>query len=287
MDDMKKTKVQLIAELEEWRKRNALNADIETERKLAEDALYNSEKEFRLIYDTIGDVLFHLRVEPDGSFRFMSANKAFLRVTALTKEQVIGKTTGEVIPEPYHTEVFGRYREAAREKRTVKFQGSPEYPCGRRTGNVTLVPVLDADEKCTYLVGSVHDITQQNKIEDALRESEAKYSKVFQGNPEAVTITSTKTGRIIEVNKGFEVMFGYTRSELIGKTTSDLGFWLDNTGRETVLSILKRDERVRNHLTKLRTKTGNIIVCELSAEFIEISGEQCILAITRDITKRK
>ena len=52
----------------------------------------------------------------DGQFRFVSVNAAFLRVTGLSVEMVVGKTVNEVIPEPSLTMVLGKYRQGDRRK---------------------------------------------------------------------------------------------------------------------------------------------------------------------------
>src|SRR5438270_14059891 len=83
-----------------------------TERKRAEAALRDREQQLVSIYNTVRDVIFYLAVEPDGRFRFVSVNAAFLRVTGLSADAVVGKTVNEVIPEPSRTLVLEKYREA-------------------------------------------------------------------------------------------------------------------------------------------------------------------------------
>jgi len=62
--------------------------------------------------------LTRLAVEPEGRFRFVSVNAAFLKVSGLSREMVIGKTGNEIIPEPSLTMVLGKYRRAIEEKTT-------------------------------------------------------------------------------------------------------------------------------------------------------------------------
>jgi PAS domain S-box-containing protein len=138
------------------------------------EALRESEKQMVSIYNAVRDVIFHLGVEPEGRFRFISVNAAFLRVTGLSPEAVIGKTVNEVIPEPSLTVVLGKYRQAIEENTTVVWEETSDYPTGRLTGAVSVVPVFDNKGNCTHLVGSVHDITERKRAEAALRESEAR-----------------------------------------------------------------------------------------------------------------
>ena len=138
------------------------------------EALRESEQQLVSIYNTVRDVIFHLAVEPEGQFRFVSVNAAFLKVTGLSREAVIGKTVNEVIPEPSLTMVLGKYRQAMEENTTVVWEETSDYPTGRLTGEVSVVPVFGNKGNCTHLVGSVHDITERKRAEAALRESEAR-----------------------------------------------------------------------------------------------------------------
>ena len=138
------------------------------------EALRESEQQLVSIYNTVRDVIFHLAVESEGRFRFVSVNAAFLRVTGLSREAVIGKTVNEVIPEPSLTMVLGKYRKAIEENTNVVWEETSDYPTGRLSGEVSVVPVFDNKGNCTHLVGSVHDVTERNRAEAALRESEAR-----------------------------------------------------------------------------------------------------------------
>ncbi len=154
-----------------------------TEREQVEEALREWEQQLASIYDTVRDVIFYLAVEPEGRFRFVSVNTAFLRVTGLSREAVIGKTVNEVIPEPSLTMVLGKYRRAIEEKTTVFWEEASDYPNGPLTGEVTVAPVCNSQGACTHLVGSVHDITEKKHAESALRESEERFRTIADSAP--------------------------------------------------------------------------------------------------------
>jgi len=129
-------------------------------RKRAEEALRENEQRLLSTYNTVEDAIFHLAVEPEGQFRILSVNAAFLRVTGLSQEMVVGKTVNEFIPEPSLTMVTGKYRQAIEEKTLVEWEETSDYPAGRLTGEVSITPIFDNTGTCTHLVGSVHDITE-------------------------------------------------------------------------------------------------------------------------------
>ena len=142
-----------------------------TERERAEEVLRESQQHLVSIYNTVEDVIFYLAIEPEGQFRIVSVNAAFLRVTGLSQEAVVGKTVNEVIPEPSLTMVLRKYRQAIEENTIVRWEETSDYPSGRLTGEVSVAPVFDNTGTCTHLVGSVHDITEVKRALEALQQS--------------------------------------------------------------------------------------------------------------------
>lgn len=143
-----------------------------TERKRVETALRQSEQRLLSIYDAVGDVIFLLDVEQGERYRFSSVNQAFLSVTGLGYEDVVGKFVDEVIPEPSLSMVLEKYQEAIRARQLVRWEETSTYPTGTLTGEVSIGPVFDEAGVCTHLVGAVHDITQQRRDALALREKD-------------------------------------------------------------------------------------------------------------------
>jgi PAS domain S-box-containing protein len=142
-----------------------------------------------IVYDTIRDVIFHLAVEPGGKFRFVSVNAAFLNVTGLSREAVVGRTVNEVIAEPSLTMVLEKYRLAIEGKRTVVWEETSDYPAGQLTGEVCVTPVFDDEGNCTHLVGSVHDITERKRDEARLRESEERFRNMADAAPVMIWVS--------------------------------------------------------------------------------------------------
>jgi len=133
-----------------------------------EAAVRASESVRALVYVSVADVIFYLRVEHD-RFRFVEVNPAFLRATGLLAEQVVGKFVDEVIPEPSLSLVLARYREAISERRTVRWEEITPYPSGKKYGEVSVTPLVDPDGVCRSLVGTVHDVTELRRSEETIR----------------------------------------------------------------------------------------------------------------------
>jgi len=135
--------------------------------------------------------------------------------------------------------------------------------------------------------GIAHDVTEQRRVEKALRLSEEKFSKAFHSSPAEIVITTLQEGRFLDVNESFERNMGFARDEAIGHTTLELGLWAKPDERATVVEQIKKQGGVRNLEIRLRTKSGATRVKLYSAEPIDIGGKQCLLAVCEDITERK
>jgi PAS domain S-box-containing protein len=122
-----------------------------------------------LVFANVSDIIFYLGVEGEERYRFLSVNPAFYAATGLTKEQVVGRLVQEVIPEPAHELVLGKYREAIEGRKTVGWEEVSVYPSGTKHGEVSVTPVFDGTGRCTHLVGAVHDVTERRQAEEQVR----------------------------------------------------------------------------------------------------------------------
>lgn len=132
------------------------------------------------------------------------------------------------------------------------------------------------------LGGTLHRI----RIGNQLKESEIKYKLAFQTSPDSITINSMN-GNYVDVNEGFTSITGYTREEVIGKTSVDINIWGVPEDRSKLLEMLNQNERIENLETVFRTKDGSLITALVSANLITFNEKPHLLLICRDITDRK
>jgi PAS domain S-box-containing protein len=137
------------------------------------------------------------------------------------------------------------------------------------------------------VVLAVHDITARKRTEQALRESQEMFQKAFQASPDTMVLHSLSEGRHMDVNESFLRLIGYRREELVGRTAMDLGLWWDLAQGDEYLRVLREQGRVRDLEICVRTKSGEARTLLLSAEVIEIAGQDCVVAIGKDISERK
>jgi PAS domain S-box-containing protein len=131
------------------------------------------------------------------------------------------------------------------------------------------------------------------QVQQALQQAEQgralsvdKFAKVFRSSPIAFCITTVAEGRFIDVNEEFERRYGYSRDEILGRTVFNIGIWADPTDRPRMLSEVRDHGRIRNRVTRLRKRSGEIIETIYSADVIELNGQQCLLAVSEDLPDR-
>lgn len=135
--------------------------------------------------------------------------------------------------------------------------------------------------------GLAHDVTEQKRAEAARRSSEEKFARAFRSSPVEMMITTLEDGRMVEVNETLERNLGYSREELIGHTSIELGLWTDPAQRSAIVDEVKKSGRVVNREIHIRARSG-AIGCKLySAELMHVNKEPCLLAVSEDITERK
>ncbi|MDP9262939.1 MAG: PAS domain-containing protein, partial [Acidobacteriota bacterium] len=125
------------------------------------------------------------------------------------------------------------------------------------------------------------------RAEEALRLSEEKFAKAFRASPDAITITTLNEGRYIEINDSFLRLSGYAREEVIGRTSLELNVWADPADRARLVEPIRRHEPVRDLEVKFRDKSGRTGPTLVSADYIDLAGEACLLTVTRDLTPQK
>ncbi len=137
-------------------------------------------------------------------------------------------------------------------------------------------------------IGSqIGQFIERKQAEEALRESEERFAKAFNSSPLSLTISSLKTGKLIEVNETFINVTGYARAEALGRTTVELGLWANLQDREAEMEVVRQAGQVRNAEYIFKRKNGEDIIGLLSAERIELGGEPYALTVIQDITERK
>ncbi len=148
-------------------------------------------------------------------------------------------------------------------------------------------PVQNSEGGTIGTISMVQDISLRVSQELALKESESRFRTVFQTNPDVVLIGRMDDGTILNVNEACLKVSGYSRDEIIGKTSLEVGFWTNAEDRERFIVTLKESGYVENMETSFRIKNGRERIGLMSARILMLNDELCTLTVIRDITEMK
>jgi PAS domain S-box-containing protein len=209
-----------------------------------------------------------LRVARDGTLLYANGASAFLLRSWDCRP-------GQTVPE----EIRRHIAEATDSGKTAEV----DMVCGPITYSSSIAPIASEGYANLY----ARDITKRKQAEEALRKSEEKFAKAFRSSPIAVALTRLSDGRIIEVNEALLRLLRFRRDEVIGRTTLDLGIWVDVNDRSQFIQELSAAGSVREREYPFRTQDGRIVTTRLSAELLEFGGERCMLTTLVDVTQRR
>ncbi|HEY3351403.1 MAG TPA: PAS domain S-box protein [Thermoanaerobaculia bacterium] len=261
----------------------------EARRRQAEEAVRSSERLRALMTSAVSDVLFYLGVEPDGGYRFLSVNTAFLKATGLKESDVVGRTVADVIPEPARAIVLEKYAAAVATRRTITWDETSVYPAGTKYGEVSITPIFDDGGNCTNLFGIVHDVTERKRSEKALKDSEERFRLLVDGVKDYAIVMLDPQGRIVIWNEGARRLKGFEESEILGQPVERF-YTAEDVAAGRPAEILRKAEveghcedqgwRVRKDGTRFEAHVSLRALRQPTGELIGFSK------ITRDVTER-
>ena len=150
-------------------------------------------------------------------------------------------------------------------------EGRDSYEIDHRVIRKDTGEIRFVHEKCTHVrnnegkiirsIGMVQDISDQKRIEDELRISEEKFSKAFMNSPNAITLTRLSDGKIIDTNNSVRKILGYELKDTKGRSTVELGIWINPNDRIDLQRKLQEQGFVDNQELVFRSKDGRISHC--------------------------
>lgn len=254
-----------------------------TNLKAAEKALRESEARFAgafhasLDYITISDI---------ETGRIIDVNEAFERTTGWSRHEAIGHTSAELGIWPR----LERRDEAIALLRERSYLREHPMQLGIRDGSI-IECVLNASlievDGSQLLLGVVRDVSQQKVAAEALRKSEEKFSRIVQYSPTALVTTDRETGVVIDFNRAWQEMLGYSREQAIGRHSTDFGLWVEPGDREKLYrAITQAGDILDRYETRYRRADGAIVYALVSGRLFDIGGRPTYLWSLTDITLR-
>ena len=127
-------------------------------------------------------------------------------------------------------------------------------------------------------------IAERKQAEYSLKESESRFRNVFDNAPVAIGIGETDSGRLVEVNDAWLKLFGYELHEAIGKTTTELGLYVDGLERDDIIRTIGERGKVQNRSTQMRRKSGEILHTLYFAEVFTVNSKPYMQVMMADVT---
>jgi PAS domain S-box-containing protein len=257
-----------------------------TERKRAEAALRESEKQYRTFFSTSRDCVFITSI--DG--RWIDMNDAAVELFGYSSRDELMKVS---IPDLY----------VKKEERTtfintlIEKCSSKDYPIDMRRKDGGVINTLltsnlryDANGKATELMGTIKDITERKKAEEALKNSEVKYRNIFENAIEGI-YQSTIEGRFITANNALARMAGYDSPEELIESIKNIGtkLYVHPEDRKRILTIMEKEGFVEGFEVEFQKKDGSIFWVVINARAVKDEQGEIIYneGLVEDITIRK
>jgi len=252
-----------------------------TERKRMKEALQESEERYRTLFKTSRDAIYITTREGE----ILDANQSMLDLLGYSKEEMIGLNVREAYA---HSEDRVKFQQ---EIERVGFVRDYEIRLRKKDGTVieclfSSIVRRGADGNIVGYQGIIHDITERKQTEEALRESEKKYRKIFE-NVQDVFYQADQEGNIIDISPSIERYSEFTRKELIGKPIEEV-YW-NPEDRKGLLKAIGEKGEVVDYEVLLKSKDNRLIYTSVNAHILfDPTGKPIgVEGSLRDVTEQK
>ena len=241
---------------------------------------------FRRIVETANEGIW----QTDAEFRATFVNSRMAEMLGYAPEDILGYPIRDfMLPE----EIADHERRMREHRRGVcdRFERRLRHRDGHTvTVLVSVTSLLDEDGVFQGAFAMLTDITERKRAEQALAESESRYRHLFDLESDAIFLIDNETGRILETNRAAEVLYGYSRAELLQRKNTDLSAEPEQTHKLTQEGGAIQQERggkpvlilVRWH----RNREGVVFPVEITGQHSVWHGRAVHIAAIRDITER-
>jgi PAS domain S-box-containing protein len=186
-----------------------ISTDI-SDRKRAEEALRESQAQLQAILDNSPAVIYLI----DDHDRHLLINRGYENLVSVTNEQILGTSIYDVWPHEI-ADAFAVNNQKVLEGGTpIEVEEVVSHDDGLHTYFSVKFPLRDANGVPYAVCGISTDITERKQAEETLRKQACIFENLYDG-----VILTDLEGRIIDWNPAAERIFGYTKAEVLGKTT--------------------------------------------------------------------
>ena len=245
-----------------------------TDRKDADEALRASERNFRNFFDCAGDMI--AVVTPGGVL--LHGNAALLRKLGYELSELVGMQVTQLHPPDAHREVSEIFAAMVRGERHT-------CPLPWMTRSGAIIPVETrtwtgqwGGQDCVF--GIAKDLSVE-------QEAQQRFERLFRNNPALMAVSALPSRTFLDVNDAFLMKLGFTRAEVVGRTSTELGLFVDPDQQAAAALQLERKHRLSNCELQVKCKDGRVLDGLFSGEEIISQGKAYYLTVMIDITARK
>ena len=191
------------------------------------------------------------------------------------------------LPDSQGLSTFTTFQRAARDLPVIVFSGNTDEAqaiqavrTGAQDYLVKSQPAFDAVPR------AIRYAIERKQAEEKLHESERRFATLFSKSPFPAALSRLSDGVIVDCNEAFQST-EYTREEIIGKTSFELGILTDSEIRARLVAELQARGSVSNAQVTMFTKSGKAITALINIDLVEIDGEKYTLWTVQDLTARK
>jgi PAS domain S-box-containing protein len=256
----------------------------QSEERNAQKTIEESRQRFLSLFRNMNEgVALHELVKDSNSnavnYRIIDVNPRFENILGINRNEVAGRLATEAyqVSEAPYLEIYSSVvRTGLSHTFETYFESMDKHFI------ISVVPWLNNGFATIFT-----DITGNKIAEEALRESEERFRTVYNASPSAISISEIGTGRLIQINEAYEKLFGFSKNESIGKSSFELGIWVNKADRERLIDVILKNNFYNNLEINFKSKNGSVINCLLSGRIIHIKNNNFMVTIIHDITNLK
>lgn len=265
--------------------REGMTQDV-TDLKEAQEALRESEEQFRSLADNAGLGIYLIQ---DDVFRYV--NQKFADTYGRKVDEIVDRMGPMDLVTPDNAPVVA-------ENVARRLSGDVDFISYELTAPTPNNGVIDVEihgsrtvrQGKPAVIGTAQDITDRKRGEEALRRAEAKYRAMFEDALMGIFQT-TPEGRIVEANPAFSHMLGYSSPEDAANSITDLAtqLYVRREDRARFHTILSSGHLVEGFETEFYRKDGTVLSVRMNARAVRDSRDGVIHyeGTAEDITARK
>ncbi len=222
----------------------------------------------------------------DSSSRFVFCNKTFQSWWLKSSEQIVGYEAREILGES-NAVALSQIRDGLQGK-IQEVELTYKFPDGHtRTIWSKIVPDMGMDGTVCGVIRLTIDISDRKKAEQDLHDREELFRKLFYIAPDSMAISRLEDGKYVEVNQKFTQLTGFSKDEVLGRTSHDVGLWTSPKEFKFLYDQLNKTGHLENFETEFMLKDGQVRVGLLSATLLELDKIPHVLGVVRDIDEIK